>query len=445
MSKQVNIQDTITLNPSGYENLTSFTTTTSYPLTNAYDGSSSTTYARLTLNSGATGSVYFTFDTPDIPTGATIESVTASVRARVSSTNRVTNTSAQLYSGSTAKGSSSTFASTSQTNTFSLTTGTWTLSELQDIKLRISAYGASSSGSGSSSRYVYFYGADVSITYSLQTTQYIITATSTQPEVEVSPATSEILAGESQIISFNTEDFSLYKVTDNDIDVTSQLVQHTSEPGSFSNTFIPSEFDEENSIYYRDCDEDAATNGVYSTNYISNGLTDADSTTRCALYSMQGSGTVSKMYYNFDCSSIPTNAEITSVTCQFKGGSQGSTYYSNYTAQLTSGTTLKGTVQSVSGTNTSPTTVTINGGSSWTREELEDIKILFQVTRGTSNTTTNSTWSFYGATLTVNYEIVNNNPYYWTYELTNINNDHIILVDLAGAYIPPEEDPEYTY
>ena len=37
------------------------------------------------------------------------------------------------------------------------------------------------------------------------------------------------------------------------------------------------------------------------------------------------------------------------------------------------------------------------------------------------------------------------NPYYWTYDLTNVNADHIILIEEAGVYIPPEEDPEETY
>ena len=62
MSKQVNIQDSIVLNPSGYTGLTSLTTTTSYPVDNGYDGSDSTTYARFTISSGATGYLYYTFD-----------------------------------------------------------------------------------------------------------------------------------------------------------------------------------------------------------------------------------------------------------------------------------------------------------------------------------------------------------------------------------------------
>lgn len=35
--------------------------------------------------------------------------------------------------------------------------------------------------------------------------------------------------------------------------------------------------------------------------------------------------------------------------------------------------------------------------------------------------------------------------YYYEYTLSNVSADHVIIVDAAGPYIPPEEDPEYTY
>jgi hypothetical protein len=146
------------------------------------------------------------------------------------------------------------------------------------------------------------------------------------------------------------------------------------------------------------------------------------------------------MYYNFDCSSIPANAIINSVSCQVKAGSQGSSYYSSYIVYLCSGTTNKTSSVSVTGSNSSPTTVTVSGGT-WSRADLNNIKILFQVTRGSSNTTEDCTWSFFGATLSVTYTMPVDNPYYWTYTISNLAADHAVLVENAGAYIPPEEDP----
>jgi len=37
------------------------------------------------------------------------------------------------------------------------------------------------------------------------------------------------------------------------------------------------------------------------------------------------------------------------------------------------------------------------------------------------------------------------NDYYYTYTMSNLSADHVILVDEAGVFIPPEEDPTETY
>ena len=430
---------TLTVNPSGYTSNSSMNISTSTnAISNAYTNTSSTTYAQLTPSStSTTGYIYLTFNTNAIPEGATIQSVTAQAKVRINNTSRVSQCSVQLYSGTTAKGSSTSVTSTSSSNIATLTPGSWTRSELQNLRLRVNGRKASSNQTG----YIYFYGANITITYTYVT--YNVTATSAVNGITVSPASSTVAEGDSVTITFDVEDISDYIVTDNDVDVTSSLVRQTVQQGQQSATFIPSSFDSTSSVYNTTAGDSG--NGVYSTNYINNGLTDHTSSTRCALYSVHGSGSQSHMYYNFDCSSIPQNVTINSVTCQFKGGTQGSTYYSAYVAQLTTGTTAKGSSVSVSGTNTSPSTVTINGGSSWTRAELDNIKINFSVTRGSSNTTTDSTWSFYGATLTVNYTPISNAQYYYTYTLTNISAAHVIVLDQAGVFIPPEEDPELTY
>ena len=439
MARQINVTDSLVLNPTGYTNLTNLTQYNNSAISNSYSDTSSTTYTQYTTSTSA-GYVYYTFTLGDtIPNGSTITSVTAQVKVRINNTSRVSNTSCQLYSNTTAKGNSATFSNTSTSNIVSLNnTGSWTLSELNNLRLRIGGTRASNNQNG----YIYFYGANVTINYSFQGMAYTIVASSNVSGITVSPVSQELLAGEDTEIRIDAVSLDEIVVTDNDIDVTEQLVRHTVTPGTQSNTFIPSSFDTTNSVY--DTSGGDSGNGIYSTNYIENALTDHNSSTRAALYSVQGSGSISKMYYNFDCSSIPANATINSVSCQFKGGTQGSNYYSSYVAYLCSGTTTKTSSVSVTGTNTSPTTVTISGGT-WTRADLNNIKILFQVTRGSSNTTTGSTWSFYGATLTVNYTVPAENPYYWTYTLSDLDADHVILIDEEGVFIPPEEDPEYTY
>ena len=230
MAQQISINDSTSLHPTGYEGNSGYTTSTnaSYAVSNGYTDSDSTTYARLQLSTGGSGVIFYTFDAPDIPSNATINSVTASARIRVSSTTRVTNTSAQLYSGSTAKGSSSTFASTSTTNTFNLTPGTWTVNELQNIRLRVAATGSSS---GSQTRYVYFYGATITINYAVNGWQYSITAISSDAAVTVNPALQDLMQGEDGVVEIYCDDISEYEITDNGNDISGQLTRHTVSTG----------------------------------------------------------------------------------------------------------------------------------------------------------------------------------------------------------------------
>lgn len=154
----------VTLIPSGYIGLTNATIDGSYPITNAYANADSTSYARLNVTASRTAEIYFTFDTSSIPSGATITSVTANGKARVSSTTRITNTVMQFYSGSTAKGDNTAFASTTATKR-TLSPGSWTRSELNDLQLKVGGTASSSS----SSKRIDFYGADITITYTEET------------------------------------------------------------------------------------------------------------------------------------------------------------------------------------------------------------------------------------------------------------------------------------
>ena len=431
MAKLVNVTDSIVVNPSGYTGLTNLTTTNSYPVTNGYTNTTSTTYARFSTTYNSAGYCYYTFTVSGIPSGATITSVTAQVKIRINNTGRVSNTSCQLYTNTTAKGSSGTFSNTSTSNIVSLNnTGSWTLAELSNLRIRIGGTGSSQSNTG----YIYFYGANVTINYSIQGYEYTVAASSLVNNLTPTPASQDIFEGGSATITINGDSIEDIVVTDNDVDVTEDLVQHTNTAGSYSPTFIPSSFDSTNSSY----------NSIYNNNNPENGCTEATSSTRCCAYSNTTNGSTSELWYNFDCSSIPANAIITSVTCIVGASCYSSgSYFSTKELQLFVGTTTaKGSAVTVTGNGSTSAQHTVNGGTSWTRAELDNLKIRFRVIR---SQTGDASFSFFGATLTVNYTVPAENPYYWTYELTNLSADHIILIDVEGVYIPPEEDPEYTY
>ena len=414
--------------------------------TNMYSNTDDNAYATISNSQSGTTSYYLYlrgFNFSSLPENAEVTSFTIKIKGYQSGGNTSSSYSPKICNG-TSQITSTCSALTTSVNTYSFTgiSLDWDtiVSYGSSFGIRINCRRQSRNTAAT----FYIYGAEILVEYETPD-YYSVTAASTVNGVSILPATQSIRETNSATVTIDVNDFSDYTLTDNDIDVTSSVVQHAASAEEQSATFIPSSFDYSNSNYDVDSDESNANNGVYSTNYIENGLTDHTSSSRCALYSNTGSGTQSWMYYNFDCSNIPENATIDSVTCQVKAGTQGSNYYSSYVVQLATGTTLKGSSTSVTGSNTSPSTVTVDGGTSWTRAELENLKIKFTVTRGSSNTTTGSTFSFYGATVTVNYTPIIENQYYYTYTVNNVNEAHIILLGQAGVYVPPDEDPTYTY
>lgn len=426
MSRPVNINETLTFNPTGYTGATNMSLTNP---TQGYHGSDWTSnYATINVSSTSAGYVYFTFTISDIPSNATITGVTCSVRERANQNNRVSNASIQLYNNTTAKGSATTTSLTTSPTVYNITnTGTWTVSELNNIRLRVNGGRSNSSYSGS----IRFYGATLSITYSIQGTEYEITSTLATDAVDsIDPAgLTYVIGGEDYELNVYTDNLDDISVKDNDVDVTSQLVLTHSTGESSTETFIPTSYDSANSSY-DDIYEGTTTNGLTAH---------TDSNRICA-YVTQTAYAEAKLTYNFDCSSIPQNAIISSVTCIASAAcySNGQ-YFDTRTLQLYSGNTAKGSATTITGTGNTRTEHNINGGS-WTRAELDNAKIVLYIKRG--NNTTQASFSFWGATLSVTYSLPADD--YYVYTLSNVSADHTIII--ANAIIEiPEEDPQYNY
>ena len=431
---------TIRLTPSTYAVSNSSYASVTNP-NNMYTNTDSTTYASLRNTRNSTSNTYYVyirgFNFDDVPSDAQVSSFTIKLRGYESYMSTSSSYRMSLYNGTTAISNTTVTSSFSTTNTtFTFPNGSLTWDTLKSYGSNFGIRVPLRRSSTSYNSYIYVYGAEIEVTYTVLPS-YTVAALSNVSGVELTPETQSVLQGSSATITIPVDDIDDYVLTDNNIDVTSSVVRHTSTGGSGTVTFIPSSFDYDNSVY----NHSEGTDGVYSTNYVNNGLTDHNSSTRCALYSVRSSGTASKMYYNFDCSSIPVNATITSVSCQVKAGSQGSSYYTAYQAYLCSGTTNKTSAVSITGANTSPSTVTISGGT-WTRADLDDIKVLFQVIANSE--TEGSTWSFYGATLSVTYTAPAG--YYYTYTINNVQTSHAVLLEESEEIIePPEEDPIKTY
>ena len=137
-------------------------------------GANNTTYAKITLKTGTSAEtwVYWPFDLSAIPSNATIDSVSCSAKADVSVGigSHITSRTIQLYSGTTGKGSA-TNLTTSET-AHNLDCGTWTRAELQDCRLR--TYARRGASSTSTNSYLYFYGADLTVTYTYQSEKFML-------------------------------------------------------------------------------------------------------------------------------------------------------------------------------------------------------------------------------------------------------------------------------
>lgn len=148
-----------------------------------------------------------------------------------------------------------------------------------------------------------------------------------------------------------------------------------------------------------------STSGSYSYASLSNpdrAYTDADSTTYARIACKTGRNAESYVYFTFDLSSIPSDATNISVTARVKCNISNKSYLTTVTAQLTSGTTKKGT--STDARHTTLTTYDLTPGT-WTRSELNDCRLYVYAIRGTSSTTRSVNYDIYGADITVTYTV----------------------------------------
>ena len=259
MSRPISYNSAVTFTPSSYTTGGSITTTTSYPASNGYhDSGNTSSYARFTFSSSASsGYVYYVFDTSalnEIPDDATINSVQCVARGYRNSRASVT---FQLYNNSTAKGTATNVTSTSQT-AITLTPGNWTRAELNDVRLRINGLKSSTSTQGA---YGYFYGASFTVNYSVNGMAYEVIAESTYTGATVSPATQEVMGGESATVAIFPDDINNIVVEDNGTDVTSQLQYITPTPGTQSFTGAPVSYDSIHSSVAGIASDSGVTNG----------------------------------------------------------------------------------------------------------------------------------------------------------------------------------------
>ena len=406
MSRPISYTSAVTVNPSSYlSNLQSgaisVTTTGTTSVSQGLNSSDNTsTYAQFTgTTQNSDGYAYYKFDVGNIPQNATINSVVCTARGRAGNNNRGT-TGFQLCNGTTTKGNETTFTTTTS-SAYTLTTGTWTVSELSDINLRIRLRRTSNNTFLSR-----FYGATLTVNYSVSGTEYEVSFNNQSSDVTTSPSTTQYImqGGSEEIRFYDIDNLNGVEIKDNGTDIKNSLVTHPT--GTFSETLNPAVYE--------------GGNGTVTNQ--NNALTDTASTTYSQLLLRQNV----YMIYGFDVT-IPENAVINSVGCVAKyQRSVTSSSINNLTIQMYSDTTAKGDTYTITSTSTAVSTANLTVGT-WTVSELKKVKI-----RLSGNYTGSNSYylNFYGANLTINYTI---NEVYYTYTISNISTDHTILIEDAQS------------
>lgn len=362
------------------------------------DAASGNDYAS---GSGNTAYIEYAFSF-DIPESATIDSVECTVKGHCESTSSSSEQAdLQLYAGSTAKGSVSSFTSTSA-QVLTLTTGTWTRDEIDSMVLRftIGYYGGLVNG------------ATITVTYSFNAVYYTVTSTlSGNGTIDPSGETSLLDGATYSIVITPTDTSEAVTATLNGTDITSDLVSHyaggtlTTNLGTY--TLESGGFNSGESYF-----EGIVGNGVDASQTTSN-------------YYSSGSSTQAVFTYSLAFTNIPSNATIERVYCEVNGHAESSSNSNEYMCvQLKSGSTELSEQINFKNVSTSNTTITLEATSIPTVSQLSSM--VLECTLGYYGGAIN------GATCYVVYSIPSEHPEYYTYSFV-VNEASTLAVTIGSV------------
>lgn len=345
---------TIRLVPSTY-----YLSSTSYlsvsNASNMYNNTDNTTYATITNSRTSTTSYYayirgFNFD--DIPSSAIINSFEIKIKGNYSGGY---SQNMYLYNGTTAmSGSASSLSTSVATHTFS-STPTW--EEIVDAGSNFGIRINCRRSSRNTTAYFYIYGAEIEVDYTLPTPCTITSTLSGNGTIQPSGAYSTYEGTEYELTITPTNKSDAVTVTHNGTDVTSQLVAHGSEH----------------------------TVNLTATDYETSGIQSGSSYAGyCIGYTAEDPySSSSNMYasdegyadYSFDFSSIPSNANIESITVNAYGHRESATIDSTHISQIAiyNGTTKIS--DDVDFPSTSSTLITCEATTVPTRAELDNVTL----------------------------------------------------------------------
>ena len=375
---------------------------------NMFTNTDSTNYGTVQNTRTATSSYYvylrgFNFDS--VPSNAIVSSIQIKIKAYQSGGNTST---IYMYNGTSSQvsacGSTTALGTSAQVQTFTNTTIDWDTMKGygSDLGIRINCR----RNNRNTTSYIYIYGAEIDVTYTVPV-YHNVTVTGETGKV-IPLGTESVLEGTSYTVRAYYD--SKPTVTDNNVDVTSQVTQTSQETMGL----VPQ----------------SNTSSGFSVSNITNAYADKDSDNYADL-TLSG-GSTGTLYLGFGSVSLPTGSTIQSVSCQVTLQYNRNGSSSGYTAstQMYTGNTAKGSSTSVvtaGGTDVAKTTFNLSVGS-WTASELSNPRLYITATNNASSTQRHL--YVYGATLSVTYSV---SGVIYIYTISSVTADHTIVVTASAS------------
>lgn len=392
---------TIKLIPSTYYLSNSSYLSVSNP-SNMYDDTDSTTYATVTNSRTSTTSYYIYlrgFNFSSVPENAEVSSFTVRLKARESGVSTSSSYKPYLANGTTAiNGSCSAITTTAAVYDFTGVSADWdTIKDYgNNFGIRINCRRASRNTTG----YMYIYGAEIEVTYTVPT-YYNVTINN---DTSATVTTSDANPLEGTDVEIRSDTISGIVITDNGTDVTSQFVQRSETAESYSVVNVGSYgFTLNNSIGYYVSDNEGVNKSAALCRVDFHVPVSATITFTYINYAEQG--------YDFG---VFGNIDVALSDDYYSAGSSGATITdSSYKRACNTSAYNSSSAQTL--------TYDMNAGdhSIWVKYSKDD-----------ASADNNDTLQFKVA-------ITLNEPFtpgiYYGYDISNISSDHVIVVTPDSA------------
>lgn len=404
---------------------------------NMYTNVDSTTYATITNTYASTSSRYLYlrgFNFNDIPSGAVIDSFEVKIKGYESGLSTSTSYAPRLANGTSAI--SNTTASSNfgtSTKTITIPTGALTWQQIVNYGSNFTIMVYVRRASRNTTGYFYCYGAEIEVTYTLPDPRTITSTLSGNGTISPSGAQTYYDGDEYELTITPTNISNTVTVTNNNVDVTDQLEEHYSGGTSTSystasGSGVTTGFARSGGAFYQSSSTSSDSWLRYAIGHTAESPYSTSNTSNT--YCKDGTNdatTQGWMNYPFDFSSLPDDAEVTSVEVKCYGAAESTSETARHAdASVWCGNTQKGSTKQFS--STSNGTMTLDDPGEWTREELQDAWFRFGV-------------GYYGGrilgiTWKVNYTY-GGTLHHYTYTYT-VNGNATIAVTIGGGGSQPK-------